>query len=62
MAVYERAPRHHVVDEAIAVDVFDEGARAASNEMRRAADALKRANRTVDAAGKDLTGFGKELL
>ena len=62
VAVNERPPRHHVVDEAIAVDVFDDRARPTADEERRSADGLKRANRTVNAAGKDLTRSGEELL
>ena len=35
---------------------------AAADEQRRAADRLKRAYGTVNAAGKDLAGPGEELL
>ena len=35
MAMNERAPRHHVVDETIPVDVLHDGARSAADEQRR---------------------------
>ena len=56
VAVDERSPRHHVVDEPVAVDVLDAGAGRAPDEQRRRADRLEGAHRTVDAPGKDLTG------
>jgi hypothetical protein len=62
VAVKQRAPRHHVIDEAIAVDVLDGRARGASNEQRRTPDGLERPNRAIDAAGEDLGRAGEKLL
>ena len=52
--VDQRAPRHHVVDEAVAVDVL-RCARPSARLMKSgdAADRLEGADRAVDAAGKD---------
>ena len=61
VAVDQRPPRHHVVDEAVAVDVLSRRAAPRADEQRRAADGLKRANGTVDAAGKDLLARAKRL-
>ena len=60
--VDERSPRHHVVDEAIAVDVLDHGAGRAPDEQRDATDGLESANGTVDAARQNLAGPCEELL
>src|SRR6188508_924714 len=62
VAVNQRPPRHHVVDEAVAVDVLNDRARAALDEQRRSADGVKGANRAVNSAGQDLAGPSKELL
>jgi hypothetical protein len=62
VAMNQRPPRHHIVDEAVAVDVLNDRARAAFDEQRRTADGLKRSNRAVDTAGKDLAGALEELL
>ena len=53
VAVDERSPRHHVVDVAVAVDVFERRAGRAANEERRRADRLEGADGAVDAAGQN---------
>ena len=50
VAVNQGTPRHHVVDERVAVDVLDAGARRAADEQGRCADGLERPNGTVDTA------------
>src|SRR5688572_15385004 len=62
MAVDQRAPRHHVVDEAITVDVLDDGTRRTPDEERRSADRLERPDRTVDPAREHVARAGEELL
>jgi hypothetical protein len=62
VAVNQRPPRHHVVDEGVAVDIFEDGAGAASNEQRRPANRLKRAHGAVDPAGQHSGGAGEQLL
>ena len=42
MAENQRAPRHHVVDELIAIDIPDVRAGGASDKAGRAADGSKR--------------------
>jgi hypothetical protein len=54
MAGDERAPRHHPVDVAVAVDVDELGPLAALDEDRVAPDRLHRPNRRVHAAGDQL--------
>src|SRR5207237_4403374 len=49
--VNQRAPRHHVVDKGVAVDVRETGAGGAADEEWRAAHRLEGANGTIDAAG-----------
>ena len=61
MAVNQRPPRHHVVDVGVAVDVGDGGARGARIKSGVAADGLERADRAVDAAGKDFCGAGESF-
>ncbi len=61
MAVNQRPPGHHVVDEAVAVHVLDGGAGRPLDEQRNAADGLEGADRAVDAAGKNLPGLLEEL-
>jgi hypothetical protein len=58
--VDERPPRHHVVDEAVAVHVFEHGAGGAPDEARRAAHRLEGANGTVHAAGEHTAGAFEE--
>ena len=50
----QRAPRHHPVDVAVAVDVGQLGALAARHEQRVAADRAHRADGRVHAAGQQL--------
>jgi hypothetical protein len=52
-----RAPGADVVDVALVVLVDDVGAFGVLEEQRRAADALERADRRVDAAGDVLLGL-----
>jgi len=54
MAVDQRAPRHDVIDEPVAVDVLDVGAGRAADEQRGRANRREGANGTVDAARQDL--------
>jgi hypothetical protein len=61
MSVNERSPRHHVVDEPVAVDVFERRACRPPDEQRRAANGLERPHRAIDAAGKDADGAGEQL-
>ena len=49
-----------MVNVTVAVYVEDVRAFAALHKQRIAADALKSADRRVDAAGDDALGFGKE--
>ena len=49
----ERPPRHHVVDERVAVDVFDPRAGGAADEERRRVNGLERADRAVHAPWED---------
>jgi hypothetical protein len=58
--VDQRSPRHHVVDEAVPIDVFEDGAGAAPDEERRSAHRRERADRTVDATGQNRGGAGVE--
>ena len=60
VAVNERPPRHHVVDEPVAVDVFDARTRRATDEQGRRADSLERADRAVDAARENALGSREE--
>jgi hypothetical protein len=62
MAVDERPPRHHVVDEPVAVDVLERRSGCATDEERRAADGLKGADGAVDATGEHLNRSSEELL
>ena len=50
----QRAPRHHVVDVLVAVEVVQHRARAALHEDRREPDGAERAHRRVHAAGDDV--------
>ena len=51
----ERAPGHHPVDVAVAVDILDVRALAAAHEERLVEpDGAHRAHRRVDAAGNQL--------
>jgi hypothetical protein len=59
MAVDQRAPRHHVVDELVAVDVHEAGAVRPLDEERRGADGFERAYRAVHAAREDQLRAGK---
>jgi hypothetical protein len=61
MAVDERTPRHHVVDELVAVDVPEARTAGSRDEERRGADRLEGANRTIDAAGQQLDRPRKKL-
>jgi hypothetical protein len=55
MAEQQRAPRHHPVDVAVAVDVLDVRTLAAAHEDGLVEpDGTHRANRRVDAAGNEL--------
>ena len=49
VAEHERAPRQHVVDVLVAIDVPDARAFAARHDERLAADAAERAHRRVHA-------------
>src|SRR5271165_41717 len=57
---HQRTPGTHVVDVLVSIDVEDARAFAPSDEGGRAANATKRANRRVDAAGDQLLGLGEE--
>ena len=58
MSVNQRSPRHHVIDVIVTVGVLDARPLAPDDEERCRADGLERADRAVDAAGKDsLRGF-----
>src|SRR5204862_4983050 len=58
--VNQRAPRHHVVDKGVAVDVRETAAGGAADEERRAAHRLEGANGAIDAAGENLQRAGKK--
>ena len=51
--VDQRSPRHHVVDVGVAVDVGQPRACSATDEERRGANGLERADRTVHASRED---------
>ena len=62
VSVNERPPRHHVVDEAVAVDVLEVRPLGSFDEQRRGADRLEGADGAVDAAGQDFLGAGEETI
>ena len=62
VAMNQWAPRHDIVDEAIAVDVLHDRTRRTPNEERCAAYCLERPYGAVYSAGQDLAGSQEELL
>ena len=62
MAVNQRAPRHHVVDVGVAVDIANRCPGGAADEQRRPADCLKGTDGAVDAAGENGARSREELL
>src|SRR5207237_2197949 len=62
MAEQQRAPRLHIVEEASAIAVFDEGSIPAGDEPRRASDGVEGANRGVHPTGYHLRRALEQLL
>src|SRR4029077_8461519 len=56
VSVNERPPRHHEVDEPIAVHIFQPRAGGAADEQRRRADRLECADGAVDTSGEHIAG------